>query len=56
MSTVADVFNHFFSSLIGTEQKRAVERIRDNWCKDEENAAMFNKMLDEIERRAKEGK
>lgn len=56
MASPKEVFDHFFSSLLGTEQKRAAERVRDNWAKDEENAGLFNRMLDEIEARVKGGK
>lgn len=49
MADVKQVFDHFFSSLLGEEQKKAASRVRDNWAKDEESASLFNRLLDEIE-------
>lgn len=52
---VKDVFDNFFAKLLGTEQRRAAERLRDNWAKDEESASLFNRLLDKLEKDAEKG-
>lgn len=49
------VLDKFFEGLIGPEQKRAAERVRDGYAADEETAGMFNRMLDELEEKLSDG-
>jgi len=52
--TVSEVFDRMMSTLLGTEQKRVVERVRDHWAKDEESASLFNQILDHLEQAGKD--
>ena len=49
MADIKEVYDHFLGKLIGDEQKKLVNRIKDNWGKDEESASLTNRLLDQLE-------